>query len=377
MFGRGIRLFKLLGFEVRLDMSWIVIAVLVTWSLAAGLFPHQYQGLTATTYWIMGVAGAIGLFASIIFHEFAHSIIARRFGIPMRGITLFIFGGVAEMGDEPPNPKSEFYMAIAGPIASIFLSIFFFLVAAWTAAMEWPQSVTGVIHYLGWINMILVIFNAVPAFPLDGGRVLRSLLWAWKGSLRWATRISASIGSGFGIVLIVLGFFSFFAGNFIGGIWYFLLGMFIRSASQMSYQQVLLRRSLEGEPVRRFMKKQPVTVPASISVHDLVNDYIYKYHYKFFPVSENGGKLLGCVTLNQVKQLPREEWDQKTVRELATPCSRENSINPDADAVDALGAMQRTKASRLLVVDDGKLVGVLSLKDLLEFLSLKIELEGA
>lgn len=374
MFGKRITLFKLFGFEVRIDISWLIIALLITWTLAKGSFPHYYEGFQASTYWLMGILGALGLFFSIIFHELSHSLVARRFGLPMKGITLFIFGGVAEMTDEPPSPKAEFFMAVAGPLSSILLGIVLFIVRFIGEGIGWPKPALGVITYLALINLILAGFNLLPAFPLDGGRVLRSVLWGWRGNLRWATKIASSIGSSFGIALIVLGAISIFMGNLIGGIWWLLIGMFMRGASQMSYKQLILRNALEGEKVQRFMSTDVVKVPSSLTIEDLVEDYIYKHHFKMFPVVDNG-KLIGCVTLKQVKDIPREERDKHKISEITEACSRENTIGPEEDALQALNVMRENNASRLMVVEDNKLVGVIALKDMLEFLSLKIDLE--
>ncbi len=375
MFGKSVKLFKLFGFEVKVDFSWLILAVLITWTLASGLFPAYFKDFSTATYWWMGVAGAIGLFISIVFHEFSHSLVARNFGIPMRGITLFIFGGVAEMTEEPQNAKSELLMAVAGPISSIIIGGIFYGVHLLGSGGLFSQPIHGVLVYLAYLNIILAGFNLIPAFPLDGGRVLRSALWAWKKNLRWATRISSRIGSGFGIVLIVLGVFSFINGNIIGGIWWFLIGMFIRGASQQSYQQLLMRKELEGESVNRFMKKDPVTVNSSLSLEDLVEDYIYKFHYKFFPVVD-GSTLKGCIHVKQVKGIPREERKDHTVGELAEQCTEANSIEAGTDAVKALSMMRKSNNSRLMVVENGKLVGIIALKDLLEFLSMKVDLEG-
>ena len=205
MFGRSLTLFRLFGFHVQADMSWLVLAFLITWSLATGYFPFAFENLPPSLYWWMAVVGAAGLFASLIFHELAHSLVARRFGIPIKGITLFIFGGVAHMEEEPPSPKSEFLMAVAGPLASLLLATAFYAVGESGKILGWPEPLTGIAGYLSFINVVLVIFNMVPAFPLDGGRVLRAALWAWKGDLRWATRLASWFGSGFGIMLMVLG----------------------------------------------------------------------------------------------------------------------------------------------------------------------------
>ena len=324
----------------------------------------------------MGAVGACGLFASIVFHEFAHSLVARRFGIEMSGITLFVFGGVAEMREEPRSPKAEFFMAIAGPVSSVVLVAVFLALAQWGQAAGWPPQVYGVLGYLGWINAILVVFNLVPAFPLDGGRVARSIIWSWNKNFRAATRIVTTIGSGFGLLLTGLGVLGFVLGNFIGGIWWFMIGLFLRNAAQMSYQQVLVRDALTGEPVHRFMTADPVTVSPMASVQELVDDYIYRYHHKLYPVVSDG-HLLGCISLNQVKQIAKQEWPTHRVSEFVRQCDSRNTIDASADAIDALSRMNKEQVSRLMVVKDDKLVGIVSLKDLLKFLSLKMELETA
>ena len=375
MFGNRIKLFKLLGFEVRVDWSWIIIAILIAWSLSKGLFPSYYKNLSPQTYWWMGIIGALGLFLSIIVHEFSHSLVARRYGLPMKGITLFIFGGVAEMEEEPASAKVEFMVAIAGPISSILIALIFYGIHAAGKQAGLAQPINGVVAYLAMINGILAVFNLLPAFPLDGGRVLRSILWGVKKNLRWATYVSSRIGSGFGILLIVLGVIQVFRGNFIGGMWWFLIGMFLQGAAKASYQQLLTRRALEGEPVRRFMKTDAVTVPPSISLERLVEEYVYKYHFKMFPVVQDHDRLLGCVTTKQIKEIPREEWSRRTVGDVASQCTPENTIGPHADAMKALSIMKQTGNSRLMVVEGGRLLGIIALKDLLELLSLKVELE--
>lgn len=375
MFGRKIPLFSLFGFKVAIDFSWFILAILIAWSLAKGLFPYFYEGLSNTAYWAMGIAGAIGLFLSIVVHEFCHSLVARRYGLPMKGITLFIFGGVAEMSQEPDRPGSEFYMAVVGPLASIAIGAVF-LVFSWVAGMlQWPLPVTGVLIYLMWLNFILAAFNLIPAFPLDGGRILRSILWRVKGDLRWATRVASAFGSGFGILLIIWGVMAFIAGNVIGGVWYFLIGLFIRNASRMSYQQMIIRQALAGEPVRNFMNTQPIAVPAGQTVQNLVENYVYKYHHKMFPVTEDG-HLRGCVTTGRIKEIETDQRNAHTVEEITLPCTGENTVDPDTDAMEAMSLMNRTGTSRLMVVRNEHLEGVITLKDLLKFLALKIDLEG-
>lgn len=375
MFGRSVTLFKMFGFAVRVDASWLIIAVLITWSLAVGFFPHLYPGLSHAEYWLMGVSGAVLLFISIIVHELAHSLVARKNGLPMKGITLFIFGGVAEMDQEPPSAKAEFQMAIAGPVTSVVIGVIFYALAA-AVRGTWPVVAVGVFSYLAWINWILAVFNMVPAFPLDGGRVLRSALWHWKGNIWQATRIASTIGSGFGILLMAFGVYRLLTGDFIGAVWWFLIGMFLRGAAQGSYQQLMVQRMLQGEPVRRFMNTNPVTVSPAISLEDLVENYIYKYHYKMFPVVNNFHELLGCVTTKEVKEIPRNEWSQYSVQAVMRPYCPEDTVTPDTDSVKALAMMRKSQNSRLMVVEDGHLIAVLTLKDLLNFLSAKLEMES-
>lgn len=374
MFSKRFTVFRLLGFDVKIDLTWLVLALLVTWTLARGVFPFYFPELSTQTYWLMGIAGTLGLLVSIVFHELCHSLVARRYGLPIKGITLFIFGGVAEMDEEPASPKAEFLMAVAGPLASFALAFVLYAALLTVSEAGSPVSVRGVLFYLAYLNGLLAAFNLIPAFPLDGGRMLRAALWGWRGDIRWSTRISSTIGSGFGLALIALAALAVVRGNFITGMWWFLIGMFIRAAAGMSYHQLLMRDVLRGEPVRRFMNVSPMTVPPSISLQELVDDYIYKYQFKMFPVAENA-RLLGCVTTREVKAVPRGDWARRTVQEVFKTCSPENTIAPDAEALEALSRMARTGSSRLMVVDKGALVGVVALKDLMRFLSLKLELE--
>jgi Zn-dependent protease/predicted transcriptional regulator len=374
MFGKGITLIRLFGFEVKIDWSWLILAGLITWTLAQGMFPGQFRGLPSWTYWIMGIFGAVGILFSIVAHEFSHSLVARRFGMPIRQITLFVFGGVAQMEEESPSPRAELLMAVAGPIASVVIGFLFWGVLLAGRRAGWPPAVVGVLAYMRTINFILAAFNLVPAFPLDGGRVLRAGLWTWMKDLRRATRIASRVGSFFGIGLIAFGIVSLFFGNFVGGIWWVLIGLFLRSAAQGSYQRLLATEALRGEPVERFMSQEIISVSPQITVHELVQDYVYRYHFKMFPVVR-GETLKGCVTTREIKQVPREEWDLRTVGEIAQGCTEANSVSVKADTTEALAKMNRGGLSRLMVVDDGKLAGVIALKDIMRFLSLKLDLE--
>ncbi|HBA43518.1 MAG TPA: site-2 protease family protein [Alphaproteobacteria bacterium] len=279
------------------------------------------------------------------------------------------------MEEEPKDAKTEFLMAIAGPIASLLLALVFGLCATISINFGATAAVSGIFSYLSLINGVLALFNLVPAFPLDGGRVLRAALWRWKGDVRWATRIAARAGSGFGLVLIILGVLNILSGNFVGGMWWFLIGMFLIGAARGSYIQLQTRRAFEGETVARFMTESPVTVPPELSVAQLVDDYVYTYGHDMFPVLASG-QLLGSVTIHDVKALPREEWASTQIGEIMTPRSETNTIGPREDALKALSLMQRGGRSRLMVADGSRLIGIVVLKDMLKLMSLKLDLEN-
>ncbi|MEG6551580.1 site-2 protease family protein [Desulfocurvibacter africanus] len=375
MFGRKIKLFTLFGFEVSIDASWIIIVVLVTWSLAVGFFPSYYPRLEASTYWAMAAVGALGLFASIIFHEFWHSVVARRMGLPMRGITLFLFGGVSEMTEEPRSARTELWMAAAGPFSSILLGFAFWGVYRWGDSVGWPAPVLGVTAYLAFINFILAAFNLLPAFPLDGGRIIRSLLWRWKKDLTWATRIAASLGAIIGAILIGLGLLNMLAGALVGGLWYLVIGIFLRSAAQSSYRQVVVRQRLQGERVRDLMVRDPVTVAPDLLLTEFVEDFIYKHHHDMYPVLDNG-RLVGAVRIKDVRTVPREERGWRKVADVLSPFTAELVLPPDMDLGEALDRMTTSGNSRFLVVEEGRLAGLITLKDVSTAVSVRLQLES-
>ena len=374
MLQRKMALFKLLGFTVSVDASWAIILFLVVWSLSKGFFPSYFPGLSIQTYWIMGVIGAIGLFISIIIHEFSHSLIARKYGMKIKGITLFIFGGVAEMKDEPSTPKSEFFMAIAGPIASFILSVIFAGLAHVAEIWKFPVPVIAILGYLSTINLLVAVFNMVPAFPTDGGRVLRSLLWWIKGDIHWATQIASRISLMFAVIIIFTGFMHLVGDNSIGGLWWILIGSFLFFAANASYQKLLIKESFEGKTVRHFMNPAPVTVPSNITLQEFVDKYLYRYHYKMFPVVKEG-KISGFITMQTLKLHTHEEWKHLLVRQVMQQQNASNSIALNTPIDDALNKMNESGFSRLLVVEHNKIVGMITLKDLLEYIALKMELE--
>jgi Zn-dependent protease len=323
----------------------------------------------------MGAAGAVGLFGSIVAHELSHSLVSKRYGMPVESITLFVFGGVAQMEEEPARPKEELLMALAGPVTSAAIGALALAAYALGRRFAFYPSVVAVLQYLWYINFLLAVFNLIPAFPLDGGRVLRAALWKWMHGIRKATRIASWIGAGFAYAIIAVGLVSIFRGALIGGMWWILIGFFLRSSSQMSYRRLIIQEALKGEPVRRFMVEDVITVPASANLSELVDDYLYKHHHRLYPVTTDD-ELQGCVTAQEVRSIPREDWDTTRVREVMQPCTGENTIAPDVDAVKALNRMNRSGRSRLMVVEGDRLAGILTVKDLMGFISTRLELGG-
>jgi CBS domain-containing protein len=282
---------------------------------------------------------------------------------------------MAEMEREPARPQVEFLMAVAGPTASLVLAGALLGIESVAASAGWPTPIVGVLHYLGLVNLVLAIFNLVPAFPLDGGRMLRAALWKWTGDLHAATRIASRIGAGFGIGLMVLGALAFIQGSFIAGMWWVLIGAFLRSAANSSYRQLLINDALGEKRVGDLMTRDPLTVPPGTTIEQLLEDYVYRHHHKLLPVT-SGRDLVGCVTVADVKQVPREERATTTVGEVATPCSARNTVRPDMAVRELVMQMGRPgAASRYMVVQDGRLLGVISLRDLNDYVALKLELE--
>jgi Zn-dependent protease/CBS domain-containing protein len=380
MFGHRWRLFRMLGIPICVDDSWLIILALLTLSLARGFpgllhqfFPHA-ANLSPLEYGLMGLVTALGFFGCILLHELGHAVVARGRGMPIRGITLFLFGGVAEIGDEPPSPKCELLVAVAGPAVSLVLSLGFGLLALVGYQAGWPHPFVIVVGYLAAINAIVLAFNLVPAFPLDGGRVLRALIWGATEDLRRATFWASRAGVAFAWFLVLTGFLRWFAGDWIGGIWSVLIGTFLNNASQGSYQHVLVRQALRGERVGRFMDPNPILVPASIDLMQWVEEYVYRFHRGGFPVVADG-RLVGYIETPALAEISRLDWPRYPVRDFMDDDLEALTISPDADVLDALGKMQRGRFGHLLVTVGDRLVGVVSLNDLLSFLNLRLDLE--
>jgi Zn-dependent protease/CBS domain-containing protein len=384
----GARLGKLFGIEIEIDSSWFFIFVLVTWNLAAEFsqwHPDWGLGLDVTT----ALAASLLFFASVLAHELAHSLVARARGLPVHRITLFLFGGVSNLEREPSSPGTEFLMAIVGPLTSLLLGGVFLGIGRSVAggvpvslsnplkALAPLSPLSTLLFWLGPINIGVGLFNLVPAFPLDGGRVLRSALWAATGSLRNATRWASQIGSLIawffilaGIAMIFGARVPFFGSGFIGGLWIAMIGWFLRNAAVTSYQQLVIYDLLEGVPVSRLMRRDTPTIPADTTVSRLVNDWLIGTDERAFPVLE-GDQLAGLVCLEDVRKLPRDRWDTTPVREIMTPVGRLSVMPPQEDAATALREISRLDVRQVPVVERGHLLGLLRRQDFVRWLHLQ------
>jgi len=370
---KRIELIKIFNIPIKLDLSWFIILALITWTLAAGYFPSTYPELDKFTYLIMGLCSALLLFVSVLLHELSHALVARRNNIPIRGITLFIFGGIAEMDQEPPTARSEILMAAAGPLCSGILSFLFLLIGnLFTNFLPYPPII-GILKYCVFINTALMIFNLLPGFPLDGGRILRAVIWNYTGDLKKATYTTSRIGSSMGVFFIIFGFFNIFTGNFIGGLWFALIGLFIKSAADAGYQQLLSGNLLQGIKVSEIMTRDLITVNNSITLDRLVDDYFLKYRYNSYPVVSDG-TFLGMVSIHDVKQIPREDWKEVNVSKILDSKIIDFCVHPDDDATNAMSRMIKNGLGRVPVIDSGKLIGIVSNKDIMQIIKHKIDL---
>lgn len=367
----GFALFRIAGIQVRADPSWLVIFFLIWWSLAAGYFPRTQPGASVVASWMAGLAAALFFFGSLLLHELSHSLVARRFGHEVRSITLFLFGGAAEMTSEPEDPETELRIAIAGPLASFALALLFWL-GAWLLPSATPDLLVGVVRYLAWVNLALGIFNLLPGFPLDGGRILRALIWWRTGSLRRASRVATQAGKGLGIGLAVLGGIQIFSGALVGGIWLVLIGLFARGLAEASYQSLLLREQLDQVSVEDVMVREPVTVPADLTLDRFVDDYILGHGFRGFPVVE-GGRTLGLISIDRVQSVPAEARARERVRDHLDPMDERQRVTPETPLLEALRKMGSLGVKRMLVMrpDSAELAGLLTKSGLVRFVELR------
>ncbi len=368
----SLRIGSIAGINIYIHFSWLIILVFLTFSLATGWFPAYYSGWSAPTYWIVAFIAAILLFVSVLLHELAHSLVARARGLPVHNITLFIFGGVSNLEQEPSSPGIEFQMAFVGPLTSL-------LIGALASVLSLPlrstnSPVVAILGYLAVTNILLGIFNLIPGFPLDGGRVLRSIIWKISGSLRTATRITATIGQLIAYLFILWGIFQFFAGSILNGLWIGFIGWFLLNAAQSANTQVMLQSIFRGVTVAQVMNPQPVTVPANISLQKLVYEYFLPQGLRSAVVVQ-GDQLAGLITLSDIRHVPQEQWSQVPVGHIMIPLEKLHVVSPEQNLNDVLPLMTGRDVNQLPVVQNGRLVGILSRDAIMRYLEVRRSLD--
>jgi Zn-dependent protease len=372
---RGLTIARVAGVEIALDVSWIFVFLLVLWSLAAGYFPSQYPGYGWGSYLGVGLLACLLFFASVLIHELAHAVVANHLGEEVRRITLFIFGGMAHLGGEPKSPAAELKIAAVGPVTSLALAAFFWLTGRlFLAAGESHGVFTGIFPYLTFINVALAVFNLLPGFPLDGGRLLRAWLWRRSGDLEAATARAGRWGSHMATVLMVLGALQIFAGALVGGLWLIFIAMFLRSAAWAGVEAVTIERILGRTPVARIMVEDPVVIPPDASLAEVVDEYFMRYGFGGFPVARDGD-VQGMLSLSDVRRCPPEERARRSVRDVMQPITEAMRVTPATPVAEALRRMVDAGVGRLLVTDRGGLRALITRDGITRFVRMHAALD--
>jgi Zn-dependent protease/CBS domain-containing protein len=362
------RIGKIAGIEIDINVSWLIILVLLTVSLATGWFPQLYPGWSTATYWIVGLISALLLFVSVLLHELAHSLVARQRGLPVKNITLFIFGGVSNIEQEPKSPGVEFQMAVVGPLTSLFIGAVCFLLLLPLRGTNSPLE--GILFYLAVTNVLLGVFNLIPGFPLDGGRVLRSIVWKITGSLTKATRIASISGQVIAYLFILWGIWQLFSGDILNGIWIGFIGWFLLSAAQSANTQVMLQSALRGVTVGEVMNPTPPTVPATISLQQLIDDYLLPHGLRCALVMQ-GDRLAGLITPSDIRHVPREQWGYTSVGQAMIPVERLHVVSPQQSLNNVFPLMAGRDVNQLPVVQNGIPVGIVSRDAVMRYLEVR------
>jgi Zn-dependent protease/CBS domain-containing protein len=367
---QAISLGRILGIPIGLDYSWFLIFVLITWTLAASYYPAEFKNWPAAQYWIVGAVTAVMLFVSVLLHELGHSVIAMRYKIPVRSITLFIFGGIAQIGAEPPSASAEFWIAIAGPIVSFALAIFFGLLQPVFTAVA---PLLALAKYLAYINGVLALFNLIPGFPLDGGRVFRAIVWGITHNLRRATLIAANVGRAVAFLFIIVGVWQMLTGNFGNGLWIAFIGWFLENAASAQVQQQVVHDLMADHRVSEVMSRGYATIPADATLQHLVEEHILGAGRRSLIVTRDN-QAIGLLTLHNVRGIPQAEWPTITAVQAMIPIAQVKRVKPDTGLWAAMEEMDRDGVNQLPVMVDGHCMGMLSREDLIGFLRTRREL---
>ncbi len=354
----------ILGIPIGLDYSWFLIFALLTWSLAASYFPAEFGNWPVAQYWILGALTAILMFVSVLLHELGHSWVALRYKIPVLSITLFIFGGLAQIGAEPPSAMAEFWIAIAGPIVSISLAIIFYILQSISGALA---PLFAVVKYLAYINGALGLFNLVPGFPLDGGRVFRALVWGISHNFRKATLIAANLGRFIAFIFILFGVWQLFTGNIGNGLWIAFIGWFLESAAGSQLRLQTVHDLLGDHRVSEAMRRDYTVVKPDATLNQLIDEHILGSGKRCL-IIEQSGSVLGLLTVHEIKAVPRSKWQVTTAAQIMIPAEKLKLIKPDAQLVEALTEMDRDGVSQLPVMVDGQIQGILGRDDVINLL---------
>jgi Zn-dependent protease/predicted transcriptional regulator len=358
---------RIAGISVGVNWSWLIVFALIAWTLAVSIFPSTNPGLGDGAYIAMALVAALLFFTSLLLHEYGHALQARRDGMEIEGITLWLFGGVAKFKGMFPSAGAEFRIAIAGPLVSLVLGLLFLGVPM---LLGLPSTVDGVLFWLGSINVALLVFNLLPALPLDGGRILRSILWYARGEFASATHIAAWIGRAFGYLFVAAGVALLVFSSPVTGIWLAFIGWFLLQAAGAEDRFVAAREALGGLRVRDVMARDPVTAPAGITLGQFMDDVAWSRPYTTYPVTENG-EVVGLLPFRRVAEVPRAEWDRRTVRDCMIPREDVPVVREDDELVLAAGEVAEHDVNRALVLDAGKLVGLLSVTDVARALQMR------
>jgi Zn-dependent protease/CBS domain-containing protein len=362
---QSIRIGRIGGIPIGANWSVVVITVLITWILAAGVLPELAPDQSRVAYVGVALLVAVCFFASLVAHELAHSLVARRYGVGVRAITLWMFGGVSELETETSSPREELRMAVAGPATSLGLGALFFVAAALAAALSRPELAVAALWWLAVVNVGLGIFNLLPAYPMDGGRVLRAVLWARYGDRVRATQASAGAGHWFAYGIIGLGVLLAISGALVSGIWMMLIGWFLAGSSRAEGAAAVQQGILDLRRADQLMSAPPVTVPGDITVEHLVEAYVLGRHHSAFPVVDETGRLVGLVGLDQVRRVPLDRRPHTSVKAIAEPLDTVPVVAPEDTGSAVLARLNLRRATRALVVDPHRgLVGIISNTDL-------------
>lgn len=361
---QNIYLGRLFGIPVDVDYSWFFIFILLTWMLAVSYFPAEFKQWPTYLYWVAGSVTSLMLFVSVLLHELGHSLVALRYRIPVREITLFVFGGVSKIAGEPPGALAEFWIAIAGPLVSFLLGIFFFLIQPLVAGTD---VVYSVVKYLAYINIILAVFNLVPGFPLDGGRVFRAIVWGITHNMRKATFIAGNVGRVFAFLMIYLGVMEIFSGRIADGLWIIFIAWFLESAASAQIQQQKLRDILTPHKVSEAMIRNFAVVPSDTTLKEVMDYHVIGSGRRTAIVQE-GDREVGLITLHHLRDIPVEEWSTKKVREVMLPLNESQIVSPTSNLWSALEKMDVGGVNQLPVVEDGRVIGMLTRESLIGFL---------